>query len=99
MNYHEIWDYDDVNHIQHLTDLVALCDMCNYCKHILLAGTLARQGKLDMKAVVVHFCRTNRISVKEFVTIRKLAFKQWNERSAYEWTQDFGEYAELINNG
>lgn len=96
MNCHEIWEYDDVNHIQRLAGLIALCNMCNHCKHILLSGTLARQGKLDLKAVVVHFCRVNRISMSEFIPIRRSALKQWNERSKHEWTQDFGEYSSLI---
>jgi hypothetical protein len=94
---HEIWHYDDVNHIQRLTGFIALCDMCNNCKHIGRSGVLARQGKLEMKAVVDHFCNINGISWEEYKVANTAAFNQWRERNKHEWTQDFGEYSSLVH--
>ncbi len=94
---HEVWYYDDVNHIQRLTGLIILCDMCNHCKHMDHAGILWREGKLDFRAVIDHFCRVNGISEAEFRTVYMEARKQWRERSKYtDWTQDFGEYSGLV---
>jgi hypothetical protein len=56
---------------------------------------LAHEGKLGFAAVFNHFCRVNGISRMGFVWVRTAAFKQWNERNRYEWTQDFGEYSGL----
>jgi hypothetical protein len=94
---HEIWYYDDVNHIQRLTGFIALCDMCNNCKHMGRSGNLARQGKLDFGEVIDHFCRVNGISKSEVIAIRKVASDQWSERNKHEWTQDFGEYSNLVH--
>lgn len=93
---HEIWYYDDANHIQRLTGFIALCTMCNGCKHMGRSRNLANQGKLSRESVVGHFCRVNGISIEEFLPVCRSAFSQWRERSEYEWTQDFGEYAGLI---
>lgn len=61
------------------------------------SGKLAREGKLDLKAVVDHFCSVNGISWAEFKTINTAAFNQWRERNKYDWSQDFGEYSSLVH--
>lgn len=93
---HEIWQYDDVNHRQHLVDLIALCDMCNAVKHLGRTEILARDGRVNLDAVIDHFCRVNSVPPEEYTKARMAAFYQWNERNKYEWTQNFGRYSHLI---
>ncbi len=96
LNCHEVFYYDEVNHIQYLTGLIALCDLCNSCKHMGRAGALSREGKVDIRVVVDHFCTINNLSWSEFRVVVAEAFNQWKERNKYEWTQDFGKYSVLI---
>ena len=96
MNLHEIWKYDDENHVQRLEGFILLCKMCHHVKHIGLAGILANEGKLNYHDVIKHFCEVNNRSEKDFKKHVDGAFKIWEERSKYEWKQDFGKYEEFI---
>ena len=96
LNCHEIWDYDDKQHIQKLVGFIALCDMCHHVKHIGLAGILAKRGKLDYEKVIEHFLKVNDCSRSIFTKHRREAFKQWQDRSSYEWQVDLGEYKNII---
>jgi len=60
------------------------------------AGALSREGKVDIRVVVDHFCTINNLSWSEFRVVVAEAFNQWKERNKYEWTQDFGKYSVLI---
>jgi hypothetical protein len=93
---HEIWEYDDNKHVQTLKGFIALCVMCHHVKHIGLAGILAQRGELDFDKVIKHFMKVNECSREIFDTHYKEAFKIWEERSAYKWEIDLGEYANLI---
>ena len=95
-NLHEIWKYDDENHSQKLIGFVLLCRPCHHVKHIGFARILASRGKLDYDKIVEHFCKVNECTKKDFENHKHEAFKIWNERSNYEWEQNFGEYKELI---
>jgi hypothetical protein len=96
MNFHEVWQYDDVNHVQKLGGFILLCRTCHNVKHIGLAGILADEGKLDYENLVKHFCVVNGCSVQEFKTHVKDTFAIWRERSKHQWKQDFGEYGKYL---
>jgi hypothetical protein len=96
LNCHEIWEYDDRNHNQRLVGFVALCDLCHHVKHIGLAGILASKGQLDYEKVVEHFMKVNRCGRSHFEKHKKKAFRQWAERSKYDWQVDLGEYEALV---
>jgi hypothetical protein len=95
-NLHEIWNYDDVNYIQKLDGFVLLCKMCHHVKHIGLTKILANEGKLDLNAVINHFCEVNNCTTKDFQEHEKEAFLVWRKRSQYPWKQDFGEYGQYL---
>lgn len=94
---HEIWEYDDTHHIQHLKGLITLCVLCHHIKHLGRANIDALDGRLDYDELVDHFMTINNCSEDEFFTYRDdIVFPQWKHRSKYQWTQDFGEYTNLI---
>lgn len=95
-NLHEIWNYDDKNYIQKLDGFTLLCTMCHHVKHIGLAKILANQGKLDLNAVISHFCAVNGCNTEGFHGQEKQAFLIWRQRSLHNWKQDFGEYAQYL---
>ena len=88
LNCHELWQYDDKKHIQKLMGFIALCDMCHHVKHIGFAGILARQGKLDMNAVIEHFMTVNRCTKAAYSKHNDEAFEIWKERSRHNWKVD-----------
>jgi len=95
---HEFWEYDDENHIQKLVAIHHLCGMCHKIKHIGFwrytekgREKLARTG-LSREDLINHFCKVNNCSQDEFFQHEKEAFKIWEERSKYDWEQDFFEY-------
>jgi hypothetical protein len=96
LNCHEIWEYDDQAHTQKLAGFIALCDLCHHVKHLGLAGILAQQGQLDYERVVKHFMAVNGCDRKMFEEVKSQAFRQWQERSRYQWTLDLGEYERFI---
>lgn len=61
---HEVWRDD--NHMQTLTDFTALCGSCNGVTHFGLSRNLARQGRLDIRAVVRHVLEVNGCTLDEF---------------------------------
>ena len=70
--------------------------MCHHVKHLGLAGILASQGKLDYNKVIEHFCKVNRCTREKFEKHKARAFDIWQNRSSYQWKQDFGKYREFI---
>ena len=96
LNCHEIWEYDDVEHIQKLTGFIALCDLCHHVKHMGRANMLAEEGKLDFDKVVAHFLEVNDCNEEALDEYMDEVFQQWEERSKYKWTTDFGKYAALV---
>ena len=97
INCHEQWEYDDEKQIQTLVGFIALCDLCHHCKHMGLAQILARQGKLDFKAVISHFCHVNGCTKEDFQHISDEAFAQWSARSTHGWAIDLGPHAEMVD--
>jgi len=66
-------------------------------KHIGYAGLLASEGKLDMQAVIAHFCQVNACTADEFTQHEAAAFDLWNKRNQFEWVTYLGEYQHLVN--
>jgi hypothetical protein len=93
---HEIWAYDDAQHIQKLTGFIALCELCHHVKHIGYAGILVSEGKLDMQAIIDHFCRVNSCSKDAFTRHETAAFALWEKRNRFEWVTDLGDYQQLV---
>ena len=95
---HEVWKYDDENHIQSLFDIVALCSKCHAVKHFGHAGIQASQGKLNYENLVRHFMKINNCNRETFEKHRDESFKQFEERSRYEWTLELTRYKNKIIN-
>ena len=70
--------------------------MCHHVKHIGLAGILADKGELDYDELIEHFCGVNNCTKRDFEETRAKAFEVWENRSQYEWKQDFGKYGDFI---
>jgi hypothetical protein len=94
----EVWDYEDAGRVAHLRRLRIICRMCSFVKHFGHAGTLAQDGRLDLEAVIEHFCRVNACDRAAFEQHRDAAGDVWLERSRrqQDWTVDFGEYASRL---
>ena len=96
LNCHEVWKYDDQRHVQKLIGFHAVCSMCHHVAHFGKARILARQGHLDLDAVIEHFMRVNGVSRDVFEAHKAEAFRIWRERSKQEWKTDLGEWASLV---
>ena len=77
---HEVWAYDDATKLQSLTGLIALCPNCHSVKHLGFAhindkGMEARE----------HLATINQWSQSKASQYIGLVFKQWEERSKYQW--------------
>ena len=70
--------------------------MCHHVKHIGLTKILANEGKLDLNAVISHFCEVNGCTTKDFQEHEKEAFLIWRQRSLHPWKQDFGQYGQYL---
>ena len=99
LNCHEVWDYDEVEHVQILSDVCALCDDCHMIKHIGFAETEAEKGKLDMDALILHFCIVNLVDKDRFEEHRREAFALWHKRSGFTWTTDMTIVKDLLKAG
>ena len=99
---HEWWEYDDVNKIQRLKDIHHICGMCHKVKHIGLwlhtkdGSVMLKNAGLTKQDIINHFCKVNDCSVDDFRKHESEAFKVFQERSKYEWKQDFGIFNNLI---
>jgi len=51
-----------------------------------------RQAGLTRDDLIKHFCEVNNCSVKDFLEYEEDMFYVWEERSKYNWKQDFGIY-------
>lgn len=80
---HEIWEYNDVNKDQKLTGFIALCPDCHACKHI---GLAIKRGA--GKKCKEHLMKINQMSFDDANNYIKEVFRQWKERSKYNWTLD-----------
>ena len=96
---HEIWEYDDENHIQKLKGFIALCVDCHQVKHLMRSRLMAAEKQLDFEKLIQHFMRLNRCSREAFEEYESSVFAQYQERSQFEWTVNFGEYQKLISGG
>jgi hypothetical protein len=85
---HEIWEYDDERHVQRLAGLQLLCVLCHSVKHFGRAQAEATKGKLELKPVIAHFCKVNNCGFQDLKAHWRSVYKQWNERSTHQWTQD-----------
>jgi hypothetical protein len=93
---HEVWAYDEEQHIQRLSALLSLCELCHHIKHLGYAEKAARTGRVDMEALITHFCLVTGHNRADFEMLREVAFEQWAYRSTLDWTQDFGTWADLV---
>lgn len=96
---HELWEYDDDNHIQYLRGFISLCVPCHNIKHLGLVNIRISRGELPEEYyndLIKHFLVVNNCSEDVFNQHSDDVFAQWEIRSQYKWKQDFGEYANLI---
>jgi len=93
---HEIWEYDDEKLIQKLRGFIALCVMCHHVKHFGRSEMLAKEGKLNLDALIAHFCKVNKVLRNEFSAHKSDAFNIWRIRSQKNWTPDLGRWSEYI---
>lgn len=93
---HERWKYDDRKHVQKLAGFWLLCKECHAVKHFGRSSILAREGKLDLKELVKHFCSVNRCSKRDFERHSREVWDIWEKRSKHEWKQDFGKYKQYL---
>lgn len=80
---HEIFHYNDDTKLQTLASLIALCPSCHRCKHF---GLWQLKGKEE--DCIEHMMKVNgwtRQQVKQHVAE---SFKEWDERSRYDWDLD-----------
>ena len=77
---HEIWEYDDANRLQTLKGLISLCPNCHSVKHL---GFAHIQGNGNQARA--HLAKVNRWSQSQTSQYIGLVFKQWEERSKFEW--------------
>jgi Domain of unknown function (DUF1917) len=97
LNGHEVWEYDDDAHVQRLREVTVLCNLCNAVAHIGHARTVViRAGRLSDADLVRHFCAVNGCSEAAFREHEQAAWKQYHERSGHTWTQDFGDFDDLL---
>lgn len=97
LNCHEIWEYDDKRYIQKLKGFIALCNDCHMIKHIGFAGIQASEGFLDMKKLIEHFMKVNKVDKNAFDRHHEEAFTVWKQRSKYEWTTDLAQWSKLVS--
>jgi len=93
---HEIWEYDDSRFIYTLVGFISLCGYCHKVKHMGLTQNQAAEGRVDLEAVIDHFCKVNDCTEAEYREHKTLAFAEWHARNEYKWEPDFGEYASLV---
>ncbi len=93
---HEVWEYDDSNFIYTLVGFISLCGYCHSVKHVGLTKIRAKQGLVDLEAVIGHFCKVNSCTKAEYHEHEKIAFLEYHARSQYEWKPGFGEYVSLV---
>jgi hypothetical protein len=91
---HEIWRYKD--NLVRLAGFRAVCAMCHFVEHLGLAETFAFNGHLDLRDLIKHFMKVNRVSREVFEIHRAQAFDLWRLRSGYTWHIDYGRWAKLI---
>lgn len=99
---HEFWNYDGINHIQKLIAIHHLCHLCHKIKHTGLwfetdygLENLKKQN-LTTEDLIDHFCKVNKCTKEDFLKHKIESFKLFNERSKYNWIQDFGKYNYLL---
>lgn len=99
---HEFWGYDDTNHVQKLEGAHHLCRLCHMIKHIGLwchtdkgFKTLRRIG-LTREELIEHFCNVNNCSEQDLLRHEEEAFRIWERRSKFDWTQDFGRFEKYL---
>ena len=96
LNCYEVWEYDGKKFTQKLKGFVALCSMCHHVKHFGLSQILASKGWLDLDAVVDHFCKVNKVSLKVFDAHKTEVFNVWREQSQHQWEADLDKCREFI---
>ena len=82
---HEHWKYDYENSIQKLHDINSLCRLCHLNNHLGLASILTREGKLDSRIIVEHWCKINQEKIINFKHYKKKVKRLWELRNQFEW--------------
>jgi 5-methylcytosine-specific restriction endonuclease McrA len=81
---HEVWEYTyGTKNIQKLTSFISLCPKCHEVKHIGLAEI---RGRKDV--ALDHYCKVNKVKLREAQNSLADAKIEWKERSAVEWQLD-----------
>jgi hypothetical protein len=96
MHAHEVWSYDDKAHVQTLVGIICLCSLCDRVKHIGLTEVLAKEGKVNWKVVVDHYCAVNKCDEDTFNLDRRAALRVHSIRSRFEWQQVIGDYNQFL---
>ena len=81
---HEIWKYDDESYVQRLVGFQLLCDNCHSIKHFGRTQTLAAECKLDLRPIIIHFCKVNNCTPEDLKDHWKSVFDVWKERSQHQ---------------
>lgn len=105
---HEVWEYDEqtetiedyrgnkfpivTERIQRLVGLIALCPACHEVKHI---GRAEATGHLER--ALTHLAKVNGWTLNLAAQYADGAFRQWRERSRYEWTLDISYLSEVLD--
>jgi len=81
---HEHWKYNYETSIQKLHDVNALCRLCHLNNHLGLATILAREGKLDGRKLVEHWCKINQAKKASFNSYEEKVKRLWELRNQFE---------------
>jgi len=86
---HEVWAYNEAHHIQELLRLRPLCPMCHYVTH------LGRSIELGYERQATGWlARVNGWNAQAVTWYKTAIFKQWSERSRFEWALDLSVLGE-----
>ena len=78
---HEVWDYDDAGGCATLRRFRLICPDCNFVTHRGMAGNLGLADHAE-----AHMVAVNGITLDEARRLYDVAYSQWSERSARDWT-------------
>lgn len=98
---HESWTYSTSKTpaTARLTEIVVCCANCHWCEHFLLLLKLTYTGQLSeeiMDEVIEHFCSVNKATREEFEKHLARREREWQRRSEFEWTVNYGPFADEV---
>lgn len=93
---HEEWTFDEATEVQKLVGLSTICSLCHHVAHLGRSKQLTENGSLDINSIVEHFLRVNGVDLDTFEQHESDALDRFLRLSSISWTQDYGDYAELV---